>query len=112
MKKSTVGNAGAGKAVSRWLASLEQDSNPLNHPKDKREMGLTWAEPSFNGTGKPGGCEVALLVETLPLGAAKDKDKRKYRKALGFQNVPGRNWADWPWVGQHSYTVLLGVGST
>lgn len=50
-EKSTVGNAGAGKEVSRWLASLEQDSNPLNHPKDKRETSLTWAEPSFNGTG-------------------------------------------------------------
>lgn len=92
MKKSTVGNPGAGKVLSRWLKSWEQDSNLLNHPKAKQGIALTWAQPLLNGidpchTGRPTGCDVVLLAETLPPGAAKDEDKRKYGKAAGFQNV-------------------------
>jgi hypothetical protein len=82
--------------MSRWLKRLVQDSN---HPKDKGEMGLTWAKPLLHGTdpchtGSPTGCEVVPLAEMLPPGAAKNEDKRKYGKAVGFQNVPGRTWAD------------------
>lgn len=36
--------------MSRWLKRLAEDSNLLNHPKDKREMGLTWAQtPATQG---------------------------------------------------------------